>query len=63
MPCCSPWSPTANRGFQGYVAIQGSKIAAVDRLRSEKPADGHRDMECRGQSVMPGLVNCMLTRP
>ena len=45
--------------FQGYVAIQGSKIAAVGQAAGMKDLPTAMELwNARGGLVMPGLVNC-----
>ena len=51
--------PDSQPGYQGYVAIQGGKIAVVGQAEGYKNLPTATELwNAGGSLVMPGLINC-----
>ena len=51
--------PGSQPGYQGYVAVQGGKIAALGQAENYQDLPGAAERwNAGGNLVMPGLVNC-----
>jgi 5-methylthioadenosine/S-adenosylhomocysteine deaminase len=51
--------PDSQPVYQGYVAIQGGKIAALGQAEGKKNLPSAKELcDAGGSLVMPGLVNC-----
>ena len=43
---------------QGVVAVKGRYIAAVGGEELQKEFQGEREIDCKGNILLPGLINC-----
>src|SRR3974390_2741874 len=51
--------PESQPWYQGYVAIQGGKIAVVGQTEGYKNLPSAKELwNAGGSLVMPGLINC-----
>ncbi len=50
------WDGSGADAFPGDVLVEGSRIRSVARTPGQLAADGAQSIDCRGRTLMPGLV-------
>lgn len=50
------WDGSGADAFPGDVLVEGSRIRSVARTPGQLVADGARSIDCKGRTLMPGLV-------